>query len=171
MKLRKQVYALSAQDLEQHPLWEYALDEEAEPGQDEATVRPLDTLPTNPENRSQVVLAIKWVLADGTMSYGVINCPTTSEWDISDLLPSIVVNDGMVSFWQGVRVPSRETITNEYRRLGKTTEHVFPANFRTLVEIDGRFVQGIIDGFYHYDWLPGRRMYPFKTYLNLKRTI
>jgi hypothetical protein len=90
---------------------------------------------------------------------------------MSDLLPSIMVNDGMVSFWQGVRVPSQETISNEYRRIGKTAEEVFPADFRTLIKIDGQFVQGVIDGFYHYDWLPGRRMYPFKKYLHLKRTI
>jgi hypothetical protein len=171
MRIRKQVYELSAQDLEKYPVWEYALDEENQPDQDEATVRPLQELPADPEDRSQVMLAIILNLVDGTSSYGLINCPTKPEWDMSDLLPSMLVSDGMVSFWQGVRVPSWDTISNEYRRIGKTAEQVFPASFRTLVEIDGHALEGVIEGFYHYDWLPGRRMYPFKQYLNLKRTI
>ncbi len=171
MRIRKQVYELSAQDLEKYPMWEYALDEEDEPDQDEATVRPVQELPANPEDRSQVVLAMTLTLADGTSSYGVIKCPTTPDWDMSDLLPAMLVNDGMVSFWQGVRVPSRDTLSNEYRRIGKVAEQVFPAGFRTLVEIDGHIVHGTIDGFYHYDWLPGKHMYPFKKYLNLKCSI
>jgi hypothetical protein len=40
MNFRKQVYELTVEDLRQHPVWEFALDEEGEEGQDEATVRP-----------------------------------------------------------------------------------------------------------------------------------
>jgi hypothetical protein len=35
-----QVYGLSLADLERFPVWEFAFDEEGEPGQDEATVKP-----------------------------------------------------------------------------------------------------------------------------------
>jgi hypothetical protein len=41
MKIRKQVYDLTLDDLTRYPVWEYALDEEGEDGQDEATVRPV----------------------------------------------------------------------------------------------------------------------------------
>jgi hypothetical protein len=40
MKVRKQVYELTNRDLLEAPVWEFALDEEGEEGQDEATVRP-----------------------------------------------------------------------------------------------------------------------------------
>jgi hypothetical protein len=40
MLIRKQVYDLRLEDFERHPVWEFALDEEGEEGQDEATVRP-----------------------------------------------------------------------------------------------------------------------------------
>src|SRR5205814_561097 len=40
MKIRKQVYNLTAADLSEHPVWEFAEDEEGTEGQDEATVRP-----------------------------------------------------------------------------------------------------------------------------------
>ena len=40
MPVRKQVYELTMQDLERFAVWEFALDEEGNEGQDEATVRP-----------------------------------------------------------------------------------------------------------------------------------
>ena len=42
LRIRKQVYELTTEDLERHPVWEFALDEEGEEGQDEATVRPYE---------------------------------------------------------------------------------------------------------------------------------
>ncbi len=41
-RIRKQVYELTVDDLDRHPVWEFALDEEGEEGQDEATVRPYE---------------------------------------------------------------------------------------------------------------------------------
>jgi hypothetical protein len=39
--IRKQVYELTHDDLAVHPAWEFCLDEEDRPGQDEATVQPI----------------------------------------------------------------------------------------------------------------------------------
>jgi hypothetical protein len=39
---RKQVYDLTLADFDAAPVWEFALDEEAVPGQDETTVRPYE---------------------------------------------------------------------------------------------------------------------------------
>jgi hypothetical protein len=50
MKIRKQVYELTTDDLEHFPVWEFALDEEGDEVQDEATVRPRESsAPLNPE--------------------------------------------------------------------------------------------------------------------------
>ena len=38
--IRKAVSELSTRDLEAHPVWEFALDEEGQEGKDETTVRP-----------------------------------------------------------------------------------------------------------------------------------
>lgn len=40
MRIRKQIYEITLEDLLQFPVWEFALDEEADEGQDESTVRP-----------------------------------------------------------------------------------------------------------------------------------
>ena len=42
MKIRKQVHDLSVDDVRKFPVCEFALDEEGEEGQDEATVRPFE---------------------------------------------------------------------------------------------------------------------------------
>ena len=39
-RIRKQVYELRPEDFVTASIWEFALDEEGAPGQDEATVRP-----------------------------------------------------------------------------------------------------------------------------------
>jgi hypothetical protein len=168
MRIRKQVYELTTHDIQQHPIWEYALDEENAPGQDEATVRPLDELPPVREDRTQILLAAQLRLSDGTLEYGVIKCPTEAEWDMSDLIPAMLIQNGMVSFWQGIRKPKPEMIVDQYARLGRRAEQVFPIVLESLIEVDGDRIRGVIEGFYHYDWEPGKRMYPFKKHLNLK---
>src|SRR5262252_1978828 len=41
-RVRKQVFDLTVEDLDRYPVWEFALDEEGDEGQDEATVRPYE---------------------------------------------------------------------------------------------------------------------------------
>jgi hypothetical protein len=43
LKTRKPVTELTPADLEAYPVWEFALDEETVPGQDETWVRPIDS--------------------------------------------------------------------------------------------------------------------------------
>jgi hypothetical protein len=171
VRSRKQVYDLTAEDLRQCPIWEYALDEEGMSGQDEATVRPLEGLPAAIEDRSQVVLATTFTLADGTAHYGMINCPRRSNWNISDLLPIILVPGGMFSFWLGVRRPRPEAVVAEYERIGRTAKQVFPAQLESLVAVDGERIRATLEGFYHYDWEPGKKMYPFEKHLHILLTV
>jgi len=171
MKTRKQVYDLTVEDLRQFPVWQYALDEEGAAEQDEATVRPLAGLPAIAEDRSQVVLATTFTLADGTVHYGIINCPRRSDWNISDLLPAMLVPGGMFSFWLGVRRPRPEAVAAEYERIGRTAKQVFPAQLESLVAVDGERIRTALEGFYHYDWEPGRKMYPFEKHLHLQVTV
>ena len=42
MKVRKPISELTLEDLDMHPVWEYAIDEEEDEDQDETTVRPID---------------------------------------------------------------------------------------------------------------------------------
>ena len=171
MQIRKQSYELTADDLRQYPIWEYALDEEEVEGQDEATVRPLDKIPSNLADRSQVVLAVIVTLADGTDCDGMITCPSRLNWTMADLMPSLVLPSGILSFWLGIRQPKLEDVAPLYERLGRSPEEVFPATLESLVAVDGERLLATVEGFYHYDWEPGKRMYPFEEHLHLQVTV
>ncbi|WP_338438878.1 hypothetical protein [Synechococcus elongatus] len=59
LHIRKQVYELTADDLDQHAVWEFALDEKGEERQDEATVRPYEgNQPLNPTDGMFIVRAL-----------------------------------------------------------------------------------------------------------------
>ena len=98
MKVRKQVYELTLADLERTPVWEFALDEEGEEGQDEATVRPFErSLPLDPGDGMFVVRA-RFRLADGTPLLGYLTPPVQADSSLATIQPIIVTPKGQVIF-------------------------------------------------------------------------
>ncbi len=72
MKIRKQVYELTIEDLNRFPVWEFGLDEEGEEGQDEATVRPRKIKePLDPSEETFIVRAV-FTLVDRTILTGYL---------------------------------------------------------------------------------------------------
>lgn len=157
-KIRKQACRLSASDFLDFPAWEYALDEEGEEGQDEATVRPYPFEGVlDPWNGAFLVRAA-FVLADGTrlpghitISHLTIPEKGDSERDLSDVHPTILAPRGQVGFWLGT-VFDPEVLTREiaalYERLGKTSpSQVFPVRYVTDAPLIGGAINGEIPGF------------------------
>ncbi len=131
MRIRKQVYELGPDDLVEHPVWEYALDEEGEEGQDEATVRPLDTdRPVDPTLPS----ILEFEGDDGT----------------SSIQPVVVTKNGQVMFWYGSVKPDAGTIRRNYAILGKT-EGVFPIRYKSAVNLDSGPIEGELGGFLYFE--------------------
>jgi hypothetical protein len=150
VKTRKQVCNLTLDDLTRFPVWEFALDEEGEEGQDEATVRPYQfTPPLNPNDEMFVVLA-EFTLADGTRMQGYFTPPVQGAGGISTFQPIIITEQGQVGFWYGIRKPDAETISEDYHLLDKTASQVFPVMFRSMVEIRDGSVEGTLDGFLYF---------------------
>jgi hypothetical protein len=149
MKIRKQVYELTLEDLETYPVWEFALDEESEEGQDEGTVRPYSQSgPADPADGMLVVRA-SFTLADGTRLKGYLTPPPPRSSEIGSIQPEIVTPKGNVSFWYGLRKPSPEVISKAYEALGKESPGVFPVRFTSDVEVVGGPVTGTLNGFMH----------------------
>jgi hypothetical protein len=151
MKIRKQVYELSIEDLETHPVWEFASDEESEEGQDEATVRPYSQSgPADAADGSLIVRA-SFTLADGTLMKGYLTPPPPRSTGIGDIQPEIVTPKGNVSFWYGARKPSPEIVSKAYEILGNDSASVFPVHFISDVEIVSGPVSGTLNGFMYTD--------------------
>jgi hypothetical protein len=94
MKIRKQVYELTNDDLQRYPVWEFASDEEREAGQDEATVRPYSDGPANP-GAGKLVVRAKFIFADGTLTAGYLTPPIARNRDnLGIIQPQIITTNG-----------------------------------------------------------------------------
>lgn len=151
MEIRKQVYHLTLDDLSRHPAWEYALDEEGEEGQDEATVRPYQSTPPIDPGDGLMAVRARFTLADGAKMEGYLQPqPPQQESSLGYIQPIIITDQGQVRFWYGMSVLGPDEISESYRLLGKSPSQVFPLNFEAAVAIMGGLVKGTLQGFYYY---------------------
>jgi hypothetical protein len=147
MRIRKQVYELSLDDLSEYPVWEFALDEEGEEGQDEATVRPHEVSGALDPSDGMFVVSASFTLADGSKMLGYLTPPVQGDGTIGTLQPIIVTPHGQVGFWCGIMSPSSEQLVKSYGSLGRDADRVFPLQFESQVELVGGPVRGCLSGF------------------------
>jgi hypothetical protein len=158
MKIRKQVYDLTEQDLRACSTWEFALDEESEEGQDEATVRPWSgQAPVDPADGMYVVRATI-VLADGTVHCGYLTPPTRGDESVPAVQPVILTERGQVMLWYGVLAPRPELIQEAYDKLGRSRGQVFPVRYASDAALQSGVVEGSVDGFMHFRSLTDQRL-------------
>jgi hypothetical protein len=150
MRVRKQVYELVPADLAEHPIWEFALDEEDVEDQDEATVRPWEGgEPLDPAEGMFVVRA-SMTLADGTRLLGFLTPSVRADDSIATIQPSIVTDHGQVDFWFGAFAPPAARIDGAYAILGRDAAAVFPLHYESDVALEGGPVSGVLPGFLHF---------------------
>ena len=101
MKVRKQVYDLTLADLATTPAWEFALDEEGEEDQDEATVRPTHGNAPIDAAAGMYVVRARFRLADGTEQVGYLTPPVQGDATWPAIQPVVVTPHGQVMFWFG----------------------------------------------------------------------
>jgi hypothetical protein len=147
-RIRKQVYDLTVADLEQHGVWEFALDEEGEEGQDEATVRPYELHGALDPSEGMFIVRARLTLADGTRIKGYVTPPVQGDSSLGTLQPAVVAGGGQVSFWCGMLEPEPQHLTASYARLGKSSaSQVFPLRFESDVPLVGGPITGELPGF------------------------
>ncbi len=147
MKIRKQVYELKPHDLQDVAVWEFALDEEGEEGQDEATVRPVQSAGALDPSDGMYIVRASFTLADGSQASGYLTPGVQGDESLGSVQPAVVTDTGQVSFWCGIIAPSRQHLDGCYKLLGKLPEHVFPLSFRSDVPLLGGQIEGTIPGF------------------------
>jgi hypothetical protein len=147
LRVRRQIYELTPHDLKTFPIWEFRLDETAEGGQDELTIRPfIASGPLDPADRMFIVQAT-FTLADGSMMGGYFTPPGRGHAGAGALQPIIVTNQGQVRFWCGTSVPGPKRLARSYELLGKDAKQVFPLRFKSDVELADGPVTGSVPGF------------------------
>jgi hypothetical protein len=147
-RIRKQVSDLTEADFALSSTWEFALDEEGEEGQDEATVRPYAISGELDPKAGMFVVRARFALADGVVMRGYLTPPVQGDCGLSTLQPIIVTPAGQVAFWCGMIVPTPEQIAESYLRLGQScVSKVFPIRFESAVPLRCGKVRGDIPGF------------------------
>jgi hypothetical protein len=150
MNVRKQVYELTLRDLEQFPVWEFALDEEGQPGQDEATVKPRPDLASGADlDDGLLVVRAEFTAADGSTFAGFVT-PDPDD-DLSARQPSVVTKNGHVQFWFGIVEPEPPELEKRYAALGEAGDDLFPLSYRTSVPVAGKPLAGQVAGFMYLD--------------------
>jgi hypothetical protein len=147
-RIRKQVSDLTDADFSLSAVWEFALDEEGEEGQDEATVRPYAVSGALDPAAGMFVIKARFALADGTVMRGYLTPPVQGDSTLATLQPNIIAPAGQVIFWCGMIVPTAQQINESYMRLGKSSASgVFPIRFESAVPLRETQVRGEIPGF------------------------
>ncbi|HEV3008815.1 MAG TPA: hypothetical protein VGX52_07265 [Burkholderiales bacterium] len=155
--MRKQVYDLTAADLEAHPVWEHCLDEEGLPNQDEATVRPYDTAGKPvPFDAGLLVVRTTLTLANGTRYPGYLYYTPEPPAQagpgygpLANLQPQITTPEGQVMFWYGMLRPTPDVMAKAYRLLGADAAGVFPVRYTSDVPLATGPISGELAGFYY----------------------
>ncbi len=158
MKTRKQVYELTLEDLSKFPVWEFALDEEGEAGQDEATVRPYELSGALDSSDGMFIVRASFTLADSSEMQGYLTPPVQGDESLGTLQPIIVTVHGQVGFWHGIMSPSPEQLAQNYRSLGRDARSVFPLRFESQVEVVGGPIRGSLAGFMVLDDIATRKI-------------
>jgi hypothetical protein len=157
MKIRKQVYKLTLDDVSKFPVWEFALDEEGEEGQDEATVRPVQTSGTLDPKDGPFIIRAVFTLADGTQMRGCLTTPAGDDDGLGALQPVIITERGQVLFWHGVIAPDAQNLEESYAKLGRDAAKAFPIQVVSDVEMVGAPIRATIPGFMVLkDWKSGK---------------
>jgi hypothetical protein len=145
-KVRKQVYDLTHRDLAAHAVWEFALDEEGDEGQDEATVRPFTADAVDPTAGMFIVRA-SFTLNDGTKRSGYLTPPSQGDASLGAIQPVIVTEQGQVSFWLGVVAPTPDQLAANYELLRSGVDGAFPIRYQSDVPSTCGVISGTIAGF------------------------
>lgn len=137
--MSKQVYDLTAADLDSDPIWVFPMDESAE---DEASVRPIRHGEVVPDGLQRIVRA---VFRDGAgrvlPGYIYPGCGS----GVEDARPVAWCNDVCITFWNGMMEPS----PNYLGQIREAGLH-WPIAFET--DVDGLQRQsGTLAGVYYLD--------------------
>jgi hypothetical protein len=152
MRLRKQEDHLTLIDINQYPVWEYALDEETFEGQNEKTLRPYISSSIDP-TKTYLIVRASFYLQNGIRHKGFIKPLGLSSKRLSmpiipyDLAPIIVTDDGQVVFCYGTSRPSKSLLKKNYNLLGVEPENAFPIKFSSDVKVVNSITSGTLEGF------------------------
>jgi hypothetical protein len=128
-----QVQRLTPEDLLAHPVWEFVPDDELQPGQDAATVRPC-AAPEVHDAEGLYVIAADAQLNDGTQLPGYVY--SGDPGDPAAVQPHLLIAGTQVNFWFGslrFRAYPENYLNACHAVLDRDRDAIFPIRFVSRV--------------------------------------
>jgi hypothetical protein len=144
-KIRVQFEDFTLDNFDIAPVWEFALDEEGEDGQDETTLRPCSGLTVADPADGLCIVKAEFTTASGKTFFGL--CSPAFEFNLADIQPYMFTDKGTLSFWFGMLEPTRQAIDDLYKQFGESKDTLFPIKFKSVTRTKGAKLAGLIDGF------------------------
>ncbi|MDZ4823500.1 MAG: hypothetical protein SH856_08580 [Flavobacteriales bacterium] len=144
-KIRVQFEDFIIDNFDIAPIWEFALDEAGEDGQDETTLRPCFGLAVADPADGLSVVKSEFLTAAGKKFYGL--CTPAFEFRLDEIQPYMFTDNGMLSFWFGMLEPTQQSIDELYKQFNENKDTLFPIKFKSVVPTKGAKLQGQIDDF------------------------
>ena len=136
LETRKPVQEISLEDLQTFPIWEFALDEEGEDGQDETWIQPVATESVPSGSYSQIVAASFSPCAFTRVFLGFM-IVTTARGQFEAQAGAVVTADDYF-FIPSSQPPSSEAEREAFARaLGVAPAQMFPLAFELLAPLSG----------------------------------
>lgn len=146
-RIRKFMEQLTPADLEEYPVWEFCLDEENEPGQDETTVRPSPLKgPRSHLDPGAGMFAVhtEFTLANGHKLPGYLTPQPEANQDPDLLQPTLCTDQGQILLLPGQQ--DQAAYSDELAaQLKLPAEAIFPISYTATVRIKGGPVKGILE--------------------------
>lgn len=149
----KFIYDISQADLITHPVWYFPMDDSVS---DETVVRPIQTDHISLDYRLIVVTDFVGKNGAAFMGYIYWGKPET----IEVIQPVIVGTNSSITFWNGIRKPSKDyvqTVVRDFPQL------VFPLEFRSRHINELSVIRGQLEGLYYLGEDDGVKCWPFAS--------
>ena len=145
-KLRIQFNDFKREHFDISPIWEFAIDEEGEEGQDETTLKPRPDIFFPDPSAGLLIIECEFESNSGKRFIGL--CSPSFNNSLSSIQPYIFTDHEMIMFWFGISRPEDETKRNIYSKLGETPGGLFPLKFKSKLSNSlGLKIEGVINGF------------------------
>lgn len=137
----KQVYELTVQDIEEHGVWYFPMDETVK---DELTVRPVRS--REPIDADfQIIVRARFKTKDGASYVGYVYWSYSSS--VENLQPVMFVRiDECISFWSGIIEPTWADYSSELQ----VVRSALPVSFSSEVIFDLEAISGTLEGLYSF---------------------